>query len=350
MRIVVTDTGIIWNHKNPYLEPFKDIVLVVCLNGEKVTDKYRCFVSPYRFEPIMGMDQYGGEDQMLKTLASVVGELDNEFGYHDDIIFLADYEPSTLYPYLVLKDWIRYNRLHLVALAPWSFENSLRKIAHIQMLEDLSALDSILYFNSDSALDETGWKSKLLNENRIDMARLKKAVLESYKYIRDYLGELMPCFLNGIYKMRKRPCFFDFASMSYVVMKSGFQNINLSKKDKVDKEIKFPVSRSFMTLGIVYPHSYPEDFDYVKEEVEKPVARLDGKKVCNVLREQRIRLAQANHIPFRSRECPSMGPCAGTCEKCDMELKYLRQQLQKIPEEQRVYPQFDPKEEMMLWL
>ncbi len=71
------------------------------------------------------------------------------------------------------------------------------------------------------------------------------------------------------------------------------------------------------------------------------------KKVCNVLREQRIRLAEANHITFQSKECPSIGPCAGTCEKCDMELKYLGKQLQKIPEEQKVYPQFDPQKEVM---
>lgn len=43
MRIVVTDTGNIWNHENLFLEQFKDIVLVVCLNGKEVTDKYECF-------------------------------------------------------------------------------------------------------------------------------------------------------------------------------------------------------------------------------------------------------------------------------------------------------------------
>lgn len=48
MRIVVTDTGNIWNHENPFLEQFKDIVFVVCLNGKEVTDKYECFVSPYK--------------------------------------------------------------------------------------------------------------------------------------------------------------------------------------------------------------------------------------------------------------------------------------------------------------
>ncbi|MDE7477082.1 MAG: membrane receptor RagA, partial [Lachnospiraceae bacterium] len=101
------------------------------------------------------------------------------------------------------------------------------------------------------------------------------------------------------------------------------------------------------TMGAIRCPSYPEDTKYIKEEVERPAARLDGKKVCNILREQRIQLAKANHIPFRSEECPSIGPCAGTCDKCDMESEYLRKQLQKIPEEKRVYPQFDPAKEVL---
>lgn len=47
-------------------------------------------------------------------------------------------------------------------------------------------------------------------------------------------------------------------------------------------------------------------------------------------------------------ECPSIGPCAGTCERCDEESGYLRKQLQKIPVEKRIYPQFDPGEEVLI--
>lgn len=83
-----------------------------------------------------------------------------------------------------------------------------------------------------------------------------------------------------------------------------------------------------------------------KEEVERMPAIPDGKEICNTLREQRIRLAKANHIPFKSEDCPSTEPCAGTCEKCDAESEYLREQLQKIPKEKRIYPQFAPEGEM----
>lgn len=327
MRIVLTDTGNIWNYDDPILEQFKDIVLVICLNGEKITDKYQCFVSPYKQDET-GIDKYGVEDQKLQTLASVADKLNLELRYHDNIVFLADNEPSTLYPYYVLKDLNKYNHMHLVTMSPWKFERNRKADACDQMLSDLSALDSILYYDSNTVLNALEQKS---------------TVMEAFDYAREYLVGSMPKFLNGIYEMKGSPCFFDFASMTYIPLESGFNKISLNKKDKPDTEIKFPVNRKFSTLGLVCPPSYPEDEAYVKKEVERPVARIDGKKVCNVLREQRIRLAEANNIPFRSEECPSIGPCAGTCEKCDMESKYLSKQLQKIPKEQRVYPVFNPE-------
>ena len=54
----------------------------------------------------------------------------------------------------------------------------------------------------------------------------------------------------------------------------------------------------------------------------------------------RIELAKANRIKFRSEECPSLGPCAGTCDKCDQEAEYLRDKLALIPEAQRIIPDF----------
>lgn len=123
-------------------------------------------------------------------------------------------------------------------------------------------------------------------------------------------------------------------------LKDGFEGIN-TKGNEAVSDIDFPTMRLFSTLGsICFQPSYP-DKD-VKNVIEKPVARIDGKKICNILREQRIRLAAANNIPFESDECPSVGACAGTCEKCDREADYLRGQMQMIPEEKRVYPQFDP--------
>ncbi len=50
MKLIVTDTGTIWNEDNTFLRSYKDIVLIVCLNGKKVSEKYDCFISPYNGE------------------------------------------------------------------------------------------------------------------------------------------------------------------------------------------------------------------------------------------------------------------------------------------------------------
>ncbi len=47
MRMITTDASLIWHHENPILEKFKEILLVVCLEGRPVSDQYECFVSPY---------------------------------------------------------------------------------------------------------------------------------------------------------------------------------------------------------------------------------------------------------------------------------------------------------------
>ena len=88
------------------------------------------------------------------------------------------------------------------------------------------------------------------------------------------------------------------------------------------------------------PPDYPGYNDIRKKEIERTHARTDGKEICNYLRQMRIELAKANGIKFRSEECPSLGPCAGTCAKCDQEAAYLRDKLARIPESKRVIPDF----------
>lgn len=83
--------------------------------------------------------------------------------------------------------------------------------------------------------------------------------------------------------------------------------------------------------------------DEKSDEEEKPtedlVPRPDGKDVCSYLRNIRIELARANNIPFESEPCDFDEDCAGTCAKCDQEAAYLRDELNKIPEQDRKIPQ-----------
>ncbi len=330
MILVVTDTGLIWNHLNPVVNQYKYALLVVCLNGKRVTDAYDCFVSPYK-DIGAPVDRIGFEDPRFKALDSAGKYLNNILGDHEDVVFLTDVEPSTLYPFYVLKDRLEFNNAHLLVMPPFAFETNAERKVHFELLADLSKLDSFLYYDINEKL------------KTFDKGHTIDAFLD---YVRSDLARLTPRVLNGIYHMEERPCYFDFSSETYVPLREGFKSIDITQKSKIVTQTDFPVEKCFATLGNIIEPFYPEEDQYVKDEIERPVARIDGKKVCNILREQRKLLAAANNIPFESAECPSIGPCSGTCEKCDMESSYLRDQLLKIPKHKRVYPQFDPIDEM----
>ena len=53
-----------------------------------------------------------------------------------------------------------------------------------------------------------------------------------------------------------------------------------------------------------------------------------GKKICNTLKEVRMQVAKANGIKYAPTECHHEGDCAGTCPKCEAEVRWLEQQLQ----------------------
>lgn len=112
MVIIVTDEGRYWNAETPVLEKYADSVVVVCLNGRKATDKYKCIISPYE-QAGLGMDNNGILSRKFQALKSIEAELGNTYACHDNILFLADNEPQSLYPYLVLKDGGVHNKFHL---------------------------------------------------------------------------------------------------------------------------------------------------------------------------------------------------------------------------------------------
>ena len=56
---------------------------------------------------------------------------------------------------------------------------------------------------------------------------------------------------------------------------------------------------------------------------------LTGKSKCKILKDIRRKIAEDNDISFVTSECRFQGECAGTCPKCEAELRYLEQELKK---------------------
>lgn len=321
MKIIITDVNQIWTPYLPALEPFADSVIVVCLNGEKVAYKYQCIVSPYKAN-WLGIIPYGMDSVKFHALRSVEDQLINEIGDHEDIVFLTDMEPEGLYPFLAVKDKNVRNPIHLLSITPWGFESRRRKKAIKAMLSDLSSLTSVLLFEGDYFLwnvEKNTTRPELIHDTQMRC------------------GDMLPGILDQIKERKWDKAFFDTRSMQYVPLKEG-EEVTYEYIEKMLNGI-FDVTISCTEPGLVpktidYPATDKETLD----EVEAIVPRIDGKRICNYLRSLRLKLAEANQIPFESRECPSVGPCAGTCWKCDLESEYLRKEMGKIKPEKRVYP------------
>lgn len=52
-----------------------------------------------------------------------------------------------------------------------------------------------------------------------------------------------------------------------------------------------------------------------------------GKTICNALKAVRQQIADSNGIAYTPSECHHEGDCAGTCPKCEQEMRYLECQL-----------------------
>ena len=323
MRILITDENMIWTHENPALEPYSDIVLVICLNGKAVTDKYECFVTPYKYTPRLGMGSYGVEDEKYTALESVADDLNGKLHYHDDIIILGDNSPQSIYPFMVLKERNEWNHLHLCAMTPLRFELKARQIAYNNMLQDLSSLSSLLYINS----------SKIISE-----LTPGTTISDFYRITTEYYVDLLPRILYGIQERSWRKAFFDFYSKSYLPLEKGYDMIESALRNQEIDPSKIEAYRKLCTFGLAIIPEYPANDVHTLRTVESLVPRPDGKTICNYLRELRIQLASANNIPFSSEECPSVGPCAGTCAKCDSEAEFLLKEMHKKPAEERIYP------------
>ena len=56
---------------------------------------------------------------------------------------------------------------------------------------------------------------------------------------------------------------------------------------------------------------------------------MNGKNKCKILKEIRREIARNNGIELITSECTYQGDCSGTCPKCEAELRYIEQELDK---------------------
>ena len=56
---------------------------------------------------------------------------------------------------------------------------------------------------------------------------------------------------------------------------------------------------------------------------------MKGKEKCRILKQIRQQIAAENDIELVIRECTHKGDCRGTCPRCESEVRYLEEQLEK---------------------
>ena len=210
--------------------------------------------------------------------------------------------------------------IHLWASPPWSIEGKARMKIHKEMLSDLSGVKSICYIDTQEYL-----KNDYKNFGNL---------LED---VQNYFEEIFPVVIDNISKIEKES-YFDLISKTYIPLgKISVEESILKSTEYLSDKDEY-TDNTYLIEGMVDIPEYQRNDKYKKDIIYRPVARIDGKKICNILREYRFKLAQMNNIEFTSEECSYVGACAGTCEKCDEESKYLSMKLSEIPKEKQRIP------------
>lgn len=325
MKYVITDAGLLVNHNSKFLETvIEDVIVVVSDRSTVVRDKYRV-IKCCIIQMGLGMDgERGKNSRRYRTIQANIEQLIAEFSEDEDILFLTDNNPESLYPLLAAKKFAQKYRFHLWAMTPLYFEGSRRIKVYEELMSDLGFLRSIILFDSGKMLGELDRRTTMPQFIKYMNNHFDKC----FSYVCFQIKELRWC--------KNKKYFYSFETNQFIEVRDGFKAISerlrTLKTTSFDAgEDLFQVTASVMVQNI--PCKKIED----KEYIEQLYPRLDGKNVCETLKNMRRELAKANGIEFKTVECSSTGPCAGTCESCDNEIRYLNEMMHKIPEFLRRY-------------
>ena len=217
-----------------------------------------------------------------------------------------------------------------VITMPFTFEGPRRRKNAKEGLSELKKnIDALITISNDILLRQIDKKTPMTTAFQVS----DDAIYRSVQQVYDLLS--IPGLANIEFKDIQPPGGNDKDSDDDQFL-GGIQWLGRPKRD-TNQEIdeKFASRLESGTLGWLPPLNS----DKVREKNEDLIPRTDGKEVCTYLRNIRNDLAKANNIPFESEPCDFEGDCAGTCEKCDQESAYLRDELSKIPVQERKYPE-----------
>lgn len=239
----------------------------------------------------------------------------------EDVLVLADINPQSVIIFDLLRTMTdgKNFKLHFWGMVPFHFEAKHRKITYLDLLDGKGRVKSLHIKYADdfvATVDRRSTISQVLEKIKHDVEIEFPAVLNA---IGTFKSDLM--------------YFYDNQSRRYVDVALSLEK---NKKEKFSDDLRVLMG----DISVQY-----DPFSEEKMLIEQQVGRINGKKICQKLRQLRLDFAKANEIAYESDECSYEGACAGTCEKCDSELKYLYYMIDSHPEKEPVYPYLEIESE-----
>ena len=312
MKIVLSSNCSFWNLDMSFIKQHLDDVIYV---------KYTWNVE--REEPIapnqFNIEEYiccgapdpGYDSGDYRNTLEAVDDFEKLLQKGEDVVFLCDTSLDSMYIFRAMAEKAQDYKIHLIFI-------------------HMDSGDMHNYF----FLHRIGDRRQM--QNKLMFIRGLKSVVSIKEGQEEQLDTT--CFLDTIIpqilEMENDATYvFDHEKKEYIK-----KRIVMSAIEESEKEIH-PDFQVFMLAGV--PVMEPNEENYIMD-----ASRSDGKLVCKVLKKMRKQLIEANGLDVEVEDCDYQGECSGTCPKCELEVRQVEKQMAEIPEENRIYPQFDIEEEM----
>lgn len=313
MKIVLSSNCSFWNLDMPFIQKHLDDVIYVKYTWN-VEREEQIVPNQFNIEEYIccGAPNPGYDSGDYRQTAESVDDFEKMLKKGEDVIFLCDTSLSSMYLFRAMANKAAHYNIHLVFI-------------------HMNIGDLHNYFFGNRIGDRRQMQNKLL------FVKDLKSVVSIKEGQEECLNTtyFLETVINQIAAMRNGATYvFDHEKKGYVEKKIAMLAIEASEK------IVHPEFKEIMLAGVPVIHYEKED-DFVTD-----ASRSDGKLVCKVLKKMRRHIIEDNGLDVEVEDCFYDGECAGTCPKCELEVRQVEEQMSKIPEEDRIYPQFDIEEEM----